>query len=44
MLIFNDLLQLRNKKKKNKYSRKEKKLYKKLLRNEHRCAYRGNSN
>ena len=27
MLIFNDLLQLRNKKKKNKYSRKEKKLY-----------------
>ena len=34
MLIFNDLLQLRNKKKKNKYSWKEKKLYKKLLRNE----------
>ena len=34
MLIFNDLLQLRNKKKKNKYSWKEEKLYRELLRNE----------
>ena len=34
MLIFDDLLQLRNKREKNKYSRIEKKLYRKLLRNE----------
>ena len=40
MLIFNDLLQLRNKKKKINIAEKKKKLYKKLLRNEHRCAYR----
>ena len=44
MLIFNDLLQIRNKKKKINIAKKKKKLYKKLLRNEHRCAYRGNSN
>ena len=39
MLIFNGLLQLRNKKKKINIAEKEKK----LLRNEQRCAYRGNS-
>ena len=34
MLIFNDLLQLRNKKKKINIAEKKKKLYRKLLRNE----------
>ena len=33
MLIFNDLLQLKNKKKKINIAEKKKKLYKKLLKN-----------